>query len=300
MNKINLFDNIFSHTTSSAGLVPRNFEYVRNNASFDGITIFTDSHILSNYVDRVNSKYKIGWLCESKAIFPYTLEFIKSVEHKYDYFFTHDKSLIDYNPNKFLYVIPASWREHFPDQHVNLYENKSKLVSFCFSNKTGAKGHSYRHEVSKQICNFVDCMGTGTDKPFSHFERYLAYKDYMFTIIIENENYDYYYSEKIIEPYWAGTIPIYWGGSHNLGLIRNVLGMDTDSLIMFKNTDELLSILKNLSKDFYYEKLNSVIYNHNLFKKPVFRLGSEEFFYENYLKNYFETGSLKNIQNVIS
>ena len=45
-------------------------------------------------------------------------------ENKYDYIFTHDRRLIEMNPNKFLFVIPASWRKHFPDEHVSFYENK--------------------------------------------------------------------------------------------------------------------------------------------------------------------------------
>ena len=42
MNKINLFDNIFSHQITSSDSYPSEFEYVKKNTVFDGITIYTD------------------------------------------------------------------------------------------------------------------------------------------------------------------------------------------------------------------------------------------------------------------
>ena len=91
-----------------------------------------------------------------------SFDFIKSIEHKYDYIFTHDRRLIESNPNKFLFVIPASWRKHFPDNHVNFYENKEKIVSFAYSNKRITKGHNYRHELGQILGDKVNQMGTGT------------------------------------------------------------------------------------------------------------------------------------------
>ena len=36
-------------------------------------------------------------------------------------------------------------------------------------------------------------------------------KDYMFTIAIENTSHEHYFTEKIINPFFNNTIPIYWG-----------------------------------------------------------------------------------------
>lgn len=295
MNIINLFDDIFSHTKTSSDTYPTDFRYVRNEKNFNGITIFTDNHLRSNIVDTVTSPYKIGWLCESKSVMPYTIESIKTIENKFDYFFTHDKELINYNPEKFLFVIPASWRGQFPDHDVNFYENKQKLVSFCYSHKTMTNGHRYRHEIAKLVKDKVDLMGMGANKFFPHTERVRAYKDYMFTIIIENDDYDYYYSEKIMEPYWAGTIPIYWGGSHNDNEIKKVFDIDLNGIITFNNTEDLLNIINSLDKNLYENKKMHVKNNYDIFTKPIYRIGSEEFFYEKYIHKYFMTGELKNL-----
>jgi hypothetical protein len=299
MNEINLFDNIFSHQVSSSDTPPTNFRYIKENINFDGITIFTDNYLKTNIVDRVNSKYKIGWLSESKSVVQYSLSDIIRLSEKFDFIFTHDKRLIDYNPEKFLFVIPASWRAHFPDNDVNFYENKTKLVSFAFSNKIGTKGHKYRHSINSILGEKMDTMGTGTSRPFDQHKRVLAYQDYMFTLIIENDNYDYYYSEKIMEPYWAGTIPIYWGGSHNINLIEKVFGIDPNGIILFENEQELENILNNLSENLYQSKIESVKKNYDIFTDKIYRIGSEEYFYEKYLHKFFEEGNLNGIKSFV-
>jgi hypothetical protein len=268
---------------------------VKNQINFDGITIYTDNYITNNTVDRVNSKINIGWLCESKSVMPYDIQFINSVSEKYDYIFTHDRRLIEMNPNKFLFVIPASWRKHFPDEHVKFYENKNKLISFAFSSKRMTKGHNYRHQLSGILGDKVDQMGTGTNNPFPPLERVLAYKDHMFTLIIENDDYDYYFSEKIIEPFWAGTIPVYWGGSHNDNQIKKVFNIDMDGIITFNTTEELSQIIDSLSPELYQRKLNAVKNNYKIFTDPIYRLGSEEYFYQKYLRKFFTEGNLDNL-----
>lgn len=299
MYKINLFDDIFSHQISSSDSLPTKFEYVKNQMEFDGITIYTDNFIKQNIVDRVKSKINIAWLCESKSVMPYEISYIKAIEDKYDFIFTHDRRLIEINPNKFLFVIPASWRKHFPDDHVSFYENKEKLVSFAYSNKRMTHGHNYRHRLGQILGERVDQMGTGTSKPFPQLERVLAYKDYMFTVIVENDDYDYYFSEKIMEPYWAGTIPIYWGGSHDDNQIHKVFGLDLNGIITFKDTDDLLYIINNLSKELYDSKISSVKRNYEILTDPIYRIGSEEYFYQKYLHNYFDKGNLDNIKSFV-
>lgn len=299
MYKINLFDDIFSHQISSSDSLPSKFEYIKNQMVFDGITIYTDNFVKQNIVDRVKSKINIAWLCESKSIMPYEISYIQSIQNKYDFIFTHDRRLIEMNPNKFLFVIPASWRKHFPDEHVSFYENKNKLVSFAYSNKRITHGHNYRHSLGQILGDRVDQMGTGTNKPFPQLERVLAYKDYMFTIIVENDDYDYYFSEKIMEPYWAGTIPIYWGGSHDDDQIKKVFGLDMEGIISFKNTDDLLYILNNLSKELYNSKISAVKKNYEILTDSIYRIGSEEYFYQKYLHNYFDNGNLNGIKSFV-
>jgi hypothetical protein len=117
----------------------------------------------------------------------------------------------------------------------------------------------------------------------------------MFTLIVENDDYDYYFSEKIIEPFWAGTIPIYWGGSHDDTQIKKVFDINMDGIITFNTTDELLKIFDSLSPELYQTKLDAVKNNYEIFTDPIYRLGSEEYFYQKYLYKFFTEGNLNNL-----
>ncbi|KAH9255344.1 hypothetical protein BASA81_006796 [Batrachochytrium salamandrivorans] len=45
---------------------------------------------------------------------------------------------------------------------------------------------------------------------------------YKFSICFENSNVDGYVSEKVVNPYVGGSIPVYWGGGRELGEIVNL------------------------------------------------------------------------------
>jgi len=97
---------------------------------------------------------------------------------------------------------------------------KSNLMSIMVSQKTQAQGHKYRHELVSRILASnlpIDIMGRGCKyhKPdtrlkgeFNYLEPYLNYK---FHIAIENFQLNHYYSEKIMDPLFCGTTPVYLG-----------------------------------------------------------------------------------------
>ena len=102
---------------------------------------------------------------------------------------------------------------------------KSKLMSIMVSNKTYTPGHRYRHMVARHILKYkwpIDIWGNGVDIYKREFpdSKYIKggfkmmgemCKDYMFTIAIENTSHEHYFTEKIINPFFNNTIPIYWG-----------------------------------------------------------------------------------------
>lgn len=98
--------------------------------------------------------------------------------------------------------------------------SKPHLMSIMVSQKTQAPGHKYRHDlVSKILASNlpIDIMGRGCKyyKPdprlkgeFNYLEPYLSYQ---FHIAIENFQLNHYYSEKIMDPLFCGTTPVYLG-----------------------------------------------------------------------------------------
>ena len=84
-------------------------------------------------------------------------------------------------------------------------------------------------------------------------------KDYMFSLIIENDKTDNWFTEKIIDCLVTGTVPIYWG-CKNIGDYFN-----TDGFIQFNDIDEFKnSVLPRLTEEKYKEMLPFIIENFNL------------------------------------
>jgi len=77
-------------------------------------------------------------------------------------------------------------------------------------------------------------------------------KDYRFSVVIENCKRDYWFTEKLIDCFATGTIPIYWG-CPSIGDFFN-----TDGMLIFDNMDELETILNDCNEDFYNSKLDVI------------------------------------------
>jgi hypothetical protein len=74
----------------------------------------------------------------------------------------------------------------------------------------------------------------------------------MFSIIIENSKEDYMFTEKLIDCFLTGTIPIYYG-CPSIGLFFNDKG-----ILHFNNYKECIDILKNISSELYYSYMKYI------------------------------------------
>ena len=127
----------------------------------------------------------------------------------------------------------------------------------------------------------VDHYGRGfqnKELPFSYIEnnikesgKLIGLKDYMFSIAMENDNYDDIFCEKITDCFATGTIPIFWG-TKNIGNY-----FDKEGIIIF---DENLNV-NDLTEDFYYSKLKHI---ENNFIACQQLETTEDYMYLNYIK----------------
>ena len=97
---------------------------------------------------------------------------------------------------------------------------KNKLGSIMISEKEFAPGHSYRHQLVRQILGSslpFDIYGRGCQlynndsRLKGTFTDYEPYENYSFHICIENFETNHYFSEKITNTLLCGTTPIYLG-----------------------------------------------------------------------------------------
>lgn len=151
---------------------------------------------------------------------------------------------------------------------------KTKLCSMIVSNKNVTVGHAMRHAIVAGIKKYgfdVDIMGSGYGEYLP--SKTVGLSDYAFTISIENERVEGYFSDRIVDPLMLGTIPIYWG-MHDLERF-----FDTDSIIGFESINELFGIIEQLNMTMYNDRMNAVKTNYELVKEFVC---FDDWIYDNY------------------
>ena len=126
--------------------------------------------------------------------------------------------------------------------------NKPNLMSIMVSQKTQAPGHKYRHELVSHILQTnlpIDILGRGCryyppdnriKGEFQYLEPYLSYQ---FHIAIENFQLNHYYSEKIMDPLFCGTTPVYFGckniDNYFPGMVISLTGNIENDLTLLRN-----------------------------------------------------------------
>lgn len=74
--------------------------------------------------------------------------------------------------------------------------------------------HPYRFAVIEELSKYgvVDVFGKAVGRPIAH--KGSVARDYKYMICLENDSFPGYVTEKLLDAYVCGTVPIYWG---NLG-----------------------------------------------------------------------------------
>lgn len=247
MKQLGLIGGGFQHAHSSTlWKKPTHFEWAKNQVK--DITCYVDDAIVYNLGTSSEIK-KIGWIAESSGIIPDVVSFVLqnyiAVSESFDIIFTHDERLLSLGLN-FHFLPPTGYWIDKPQ----LY-SKSKLCSMISSNKNMCEGHAYRLKWANKLHNKLDFYGRGF-RDFSVKEEALA--DYMFSVTMENSKYNSYWSEKLLDCFLCGTVPIYHGAS-NVGDF--FIG---DGIIELTDAFDVT----NLTPELYLSKEDAIIENFNL------------------------------------
>lgn len=263
--KIGLIGGGFQHAFSSTlWKSPSYFEF--SKGKIEDITFFVDDGIINNLHTK-ECKIKIGWVLESKDITNNIIQVIKNnidvINKNFDYIITHNKELYQLG-GKFLYYPPHGYWIENPQIY-----NKNKLVSMISSNKGWTKGHKKRLQFVEKFKNQVDLYGRGFNEIQKKEE---ALKDYMFSITVENDSYETYWTEKILDCFACGTIPVYYG-SPDIDKFFDING------IIILNDDFKID---DLNEDLYFSKIESI---KNNFEKTLKYYAIEDLIYKDLLRN---------------
>ncbi|MFZ4773061.1 MAG: hypothetical protein ACOYK9_03620 [Chlamydiia bacterium] len=203
-------------------------------------------------------------LCEPTWIHGKQLKkFLIKYNRYFDKIFTFDKDLLKLDPKKFTFIHPLV------PKFVHDYgiHEKTKNLSMVISHKRGTFEYELRHQIGAEFKDLIDCLKPG-DKRVQWLDDY--FKDVRYAIVVENTKMDNYFTEKVTECFYTGTVPIY-RGCPNIGKFFN-----TDGIITFDTIEDLRAILSTLSEEDYLSRMDAIRENFELVKNhPTVCLGDE-------------------------
>lgn len=209
---------------------------------------------------------KYGILVESRQIVPDNYRIFekhKGLEKEFDSIFTYDADLLNTLPNaKFFPGCATIWYGKTAEGYVwdsNCYQQKCKDISIVSSDKKMCELHKVRIELSKYCKkkNLADTFGTFDGGELCFIDDSL--RDYRYSIIIENDVSDYFFTEKITNCFASQTIPVYLGAKK----IREYFNEDGIIAITEDELGDIEKILKKCTKEYYEEHLEAIKDNYN-------------------------------------
>lgn len=280
--KISLNDINFTGEKSFSKMMvdgPKSFQWERSPLvdTKNDLVVFTDLCLSLAKLPQYKDKYKIALLLEPPAINLSHYQFVKENYDLFDLILTHQIDLLSmgekyqYSPNAMSYIQEKDWKI-WP---------KIKSTSIIASAKNYAEGHKLRHILIEKYKNYMDVYGYGYN-PIE--DKADGLKDYMFSVAIENSWSNGYWSEKILDCFLTGTVPIYLGdpqiaktfnpdgifGLYNAEAANNNFGIIIDVLHDFK-----------MGKEQYDQRAKAIQENFEIAKELTC---GEDWIYKNILK----------------
>lgn len=220
------------------------------------ITLFYD-YPVEDITQLQQNPYNIIFIQEPNQLFGYH-NWVLQNYNCFNIICTWSDPILSQAPQSFLFPFGAG-NINFINPLCPYHNNKDFKVSFLCGNKRMIEGHFIRHEI------FENQEKITIPKHFIYTAPWDGGKDIcwesMYHISVENSKNKNYFTEKIVDAFLTKTIPIYWG-CPNIDEFFN-----KDGIITFNTTDELISILNNLTPEFYESKKDAIEENYNKAKQ---------------------------------
>lgn len=228
------------------------------------IVIFTDQQCYSKEVNQYNCK-KAAWLIEPPVVNGENYINMLKIHEKFDFVFSYNRWLEHKIPNFHFIPHGGSWLR---EEDIVIYK-KNKLCSIVMSEKQWNAGHRQRHSIYNHINKgLIDGYGKCCN---NYIENKIdGLQDYMFSLAMENEAPPFlfhkandYFSEKILDCFLTGTIPLYLGNPR----IKNYF--NPDGILCFSSHEEAASLINSISESLYHSKIDAVKENFEIAKKYI-------------------------------
>ena len=281
-----LYDKQFKPNASPSGKLPPStqFKFVylinpRDVKHLKDITMcfYTDQYLSVAKHHNTYKFKKIAWVREPQSIHKYPYEYLLKHHEDFDIVILNNKTYLSRIPNSIYIPNIMTFLRH---EDIQLYPNKHLNLSIVCSDKMTTSGHRFRHSIVKLLKANKRFRVDKYGKMVNNFveNKIDTLKNYKFQIVLENSKIDGYFSEKIIDCFLTGTIPIYWGTDTVYSYY------DKRAIINFNNGKELIAILQSLKgrhAEVYRLMYPAIINNFGLATRY---LSQEYVIYDKYLK----------------
>jgi hypothetical protein len=195
-------------------------------------------------------------------------DWITANHYKFDYILTWNQNLLQTCSNtvKVLCGAPA-----FFGREIENSRSKNLAASFIRGLKhNNVSGHhlrwelwNRRNEITGIPCHFVPHTtpphaSNKQEEEIWFKERGDIFGNFLYHVCIENTSNPNYFTEKILDCFLHGAMPIYYG-CPNIGEYFN-----TDGIITFKTVDQLIAILNSLDETTYLKNHQAIEENRQL------------------------------------
>ena len=262
-------DSLFGHALAAnngdLGIAPRWLRFSRDDKLLP-VTFYTDLDLLRAKDDK--RTYKIAWLIESPEVHKEAYKKIAdpSIYRLFDLVLTFDKRLLALDKRFKFCPAGGCWIKP-EDRSVT---QKSQNISIIASAKKDYEGQRLRHEVVDKFAKRIDGIFGRGYKPLDN--KIEGLKDFRYSIVIENYKTDYYFTEKLVDCFMTGTVPIYWGCPDISRFF------DGNGIITFDTTSDLDEIIGKLSVEDYHSRLSAV---HHNFESALEYAITEDYIFNN-------------------
>ena len=182
------------------------------------------------------------------------------------YIITHIDNTIDN-----LYVPFFLYSAHLYKNRIANNINRKYLLAYCNSHKIKEREEMYNLFVEKadsKLCHsYGSCYGkypntrvTKIKGGWNDNDLINFYKNYKFVIAMENKCTNGYITEKIVNAFYSGAIPIYWGSSNINNFFNKNAFINVND---FKSFEECVNYVINMTDEQIEKMSNEPIYVNN-------------------------------------
>jgi len=251
----NLLDTSFAHDLSSVAGVTCDFiKWDRDWSDPTRPLFVTNEAILKPPPQDLYPSARYGLLIESAAIIPSVYRRAPAVIDRFDQIFTHNSKLLAMSAKCRWIPGGGIWiGGRHAGGSLGVFD-KARLCSMLTSRKTITRLHRRRLAIALRLARkqhrsvdvFID-----PGQPYS-FE---VLQSYRYNICIENNIDEGYFTERLLNCFATGTIPIYMGATQ----LKDYFNMA--GVLTFRNRRELERILSWISTDDYESRLPAIYEN---------------------------------------